>query len=102
MAKRKTPKVKDLRPEKITDEQLAKMRQVVSAINKAQMDIGIVEVRKHEALHAITQMQTQIVELQNEFKEQYGTDDINIADGTIKYNDDNNEANKKDNNREGL
>ena len=102
MAKRKTPKVKDLRPEKITDEQLAKMRQVVSAINKAQMDVGIIEVRKHEALHAITQMQTQIVELQNEFKEQYGTDDINIADGTIKYNDDNNEANKKDNNREGL
>ena len=102
MAKRKTPKVKDLRPEKITDEQLAKMRQVVSAINKAQMDVGIIEVRKHEALHAITQMQTQIVELQNEFKEQYGTDDINIADGTIKYNDDNNEANKKDNDREGL
>ena len=99
MAKRKTPKVKDLRPEKITDEQLAKMRQVVSAINKAQMDIGIVEVRKHEALHAITQMQTQIVELQNEFKEQYGTDDINIADGTIKYNDDNNKDNKKDNDR---
>ena len=102
MAKRKTPKVKDLRPEKITDEQLAKMRQVVSAINKAQMDVGIIEVRKHEALHAITQMQTQIVELQNEFKEQYGTDDINIADGTIKYYDDNNEANKKDNDREGL
>ena len=102
MAKRKTPKVKDLRPEKITDEQLTNMRQVVSAINKAQMDVGIIEVRKHEALHAITQMQTQIVELQNEFKEQYGTDDINIADGTIKYNDDNNEANKKNNDREGL
>ena len=99
MAKRKTPKVKDLRPEKITDEQLAKMRQVVSAINKAQMDIGIIEVRKHEALPAITQMQTQIVELQNEFKEQYGTDDINIADGTIKYNDDNNQVNKKNNGR---
>ena len=99
MAKRKTPKVKDLRPEKITDEQLAKMRQVVSAINKAQMDVGIIEVRKHEALHAITQMQTQIVELQNEFKEQYCTDDINIADATIKYNDDNNQVNKKNNGR---
>ena len=85
MAKRKTPKVKDLRPEKITDVQLTNMREVVTAINKAQMDLGVIEVRKHEILHAVTQMQIKITELQNEFKEQYGTDDINIADGsTIK------------------
>ena len=102
MAKRKTPKVKDLRLEKITDVQLTNMREVVTAINKAQMDLGVIEVRKHEILHAVTQMQIKITELQNEFKEQYGTDDINIADGTIKYNDDNNEANKKNNDREGL
>ena len=44
-------------------------------------------------------MQIKITELQNEFKEQYGTDDINIADGTIKYNDDNNQVNKKNNGR---
>ena len=101
MAKRKTPKTVELkaRAEKVTDEQLSKMREVVTAINKAQMDIGVIEVRKHEALHAIIQMQQVVQELQAEFKEQYGTNDINIADGTIKYNDDNNEDDKKDNDR---
>ena len=104
MAKRKTPKgekIVDLKPkaDKITDEQLSKMREVVTSINKAQMDIGAIEARKHEALHAVVQMQQIIQELQKEFKEQYGTDDINIADGTIKYNDDNNKTDKKDNDR---
>ncbi len=104
MAKRKTPKgdnIVDLKPkaDKITDEQLSRMREVVTSINKAQMDIGAIETRKHEALHAIIQMQQVIQELQKEFKKQYGTDDVNIADGTIKYNDDNNEADKKNNDR---
>ena len=50
MAKRKTPKVKDLRPEKITDEQLKKVQDVVNNLNRSQMDIGQIESRKHEIL----------------------------------------------------
>ena len=98
MAKRKTPKVKDLRPETISKEQLQELRSVVTAMNRAQMDIGSMEARKHEALHAVLQMQVQLESMRSSFKEQYGTDDINIADGKIKYNDDNKD-NKKDNDR---
>jgi len=51
-------------------------------------------------LHMIATMQDVIEELREEFKKDYGTDEINIVDGTIKYNEnDNNEANKKDNHR---
>ena len=108
MAKRKTPKgekIVDLKPkaEKITEEQLKELRSVVTNLNRAQMDIGSIEVRKHEALHAVLQMQMLIEEMRKRFKDEYGSDDINIADGTIKYNEnDTNEANKKDNDREGL
>ena len=37
-----------------------------------------------------------------EFKEKYGEFDVNIMDGTIKYNEDDNETDTKDNDREGL
>ena len=37
MAKRKTPKVTNLRPEKITDEQLKEVQQVISASNQIKL-----------------------------------------------------------------
>jgi len=100
MAKRKTPKTVDLKPqaEKITDQQLEKLQQTVKSVQMAQSDIGALEAGKHEALHAVLQMQSVLMQLQGEFKKEYGTDDINIADGKIKYNDDK-QADKKDNDR---
>ena len=98
MAKRKTPKVKDLRPETITDEQLKKLQQVVKNIQMTQTDIGVIESRKHEALHALMGMQQMVNDLQQEFTKDYGTCDVNITDGKIKYND-TDETNKKDNDR---
>ena len=38
MAKTKTPKVKDLRPDKISDIQLKKVQGLVNAINRAQLE----------------------------------------------------------------
>ena len=100
MAKRKTPKTVDLKPqaERITDQQLEKLQQTVKSVQMAQSDIGALEARKHEALHAVLQMQSVLMQLQEEFKKEYGTDDMNIADGKIKYNDDK-QADKKDNDR---
>jgi len=98
MAKRKTPKVKDLRPETISKEQLERLQKAVKGINMAQSDIGALELRKHEAMHAVTQMQALITELQKEFNNDYGTDNVSITDGKIVYND-TDEADKKDNDR---
>tara|TARA_R110000824_G_scaffold176721_1_gene355868 strand:+ start:199 stop:477 length:279 start_codon:yes stop_codon:yes gene_type:complete len=87
MGKKKN-KVVDLKPEKISDEQLKDLQQVVTAINKLQFDIGTMEAQKHEALHALFQGRDKLNNVQTEMKEQYGTNDINIQDGTINYKDD--------------
>tara|TARA_R100000388_G_scaffold87750_2_gene67765 strand:+ start:1734 stop:2039 length:306 start_codon:yes stop_codon:yes gene_type:complete len=101
MAKRKTPKAEkivDLKPkaEKVTEEQLTKVQNIVNTINRAQMDLGMMETRKHQVLHSITVMQDELSVMQVEFNEQYGTSDINIQDGTINYKEENVKADKKD------
>ena len=101
MAKRKTPKAEkviDLAPkaEKITDEQLAKVQSTISSINNHQMELGRMEARKHQMLHFLAGINDELVLIQSELKEQYGTDDINIQDGTINYPSENGETDKKD------
>ena len=101
MAKRKTPKTEkiiDLIPkaEKITDEQLKKVQETVNNLNRSQMEIGQMESRKHELLHGVGGLRDDLAKLQTEFQKDYGTFDINIEDGTIKYPKDNGEADKKD------
>jgi len=88
MAKRKTPKVKDLRPEKINNEQLNKVQSVINEINRSQLEIGSMESRKHSLLHGIARSQEELQEMQKEFEKDYGTSNINIKDGTINYNED--------------
>ena len=59
------------------------------------MDIGTMEVKKHELMHSVAGLRDQLIVLQQEFEKQYGTFDINILDGTINYPE-NGEADKKD------
>ena len=102
MAKRKTPKTVDLKPraEKITDQQLERLQKAAQGINKMQSELGALETRKHSILHMVATMQDVIEELREEFKKDYGSDEVNIMDGTIKYNENgNNETNPKDNGR---
>jgi predicted nuclease with TOPRIM domain len=80
-------KVIDLKPkaEKVTEEELAKLQTVVNRINSVQFRIGQVESQKHEMLHQHSQLQGQVIKLQNELSEAYGTFDVNLEDGTINY-----------------
>ena len=93
----KKEKVVDLKPkaEKISEEQLKKVQDTVNSINRSQMDIGTMEVKKHELMHSVAGLRDQLIVLQQEFEKQYGTFDINILDGTINYPE-NGEADKKD------
>ena len=88
MGKKKKEKVVDLKPEKISEEQLKELQTVVTAINKLQFDIGQMEVQKHNAMHALFQGNDRLNQMQEGFKEQYGTNDINIQDGVINYEED--------------
>ena len=87
MGKKKKEEVVDLKPEKISEEERNELQQVVAAINKVQFDIGTMEAQKHNLLHALFQGNDKLNGLQAKFEEQYGTRDINIQDGTLKYKD---------------
>tara|TARA_R110002020_G_scaffold38486_1_gene115664 strand:- start:1048 stop:1335 length:288 start_codon:yes stop_codon:yes gene_type:complete len=93
----KKEKVIDLKPktEKITDEQLRKVQDVINAINRSQLEIGSIETRKHEILHGMSELKDRLELLQGEFEKEYGTCDINIQDGKINYSEDG-EVDKKD------
>ena len=86
----KKEKILDLKskPEKITDEQLKNVQNTINGINRAQIEIGQMEIQKHEIMHNIAGLRDKLALLQNEFQKEYGTIDINVQDGTIKYEED--------------
>jgi len=91
MAKGTNAKIKELKgikPEKITDEQLKKVQSTVNVINRGQMELGSMEIQKHEIIHDMAIRRDELTLLQSEFEKEYGTIDINIQTGTINYGDD--------------
>ena len=85
---KKIKELKGIKPEKITAEQLEKVQNTVNGINRAQLEIGSMELKKHEMLHQIAGLRDELTLLQGEFEKDYGTFDINIQDGVINYDKD--------------
>ena len=69
--------------EKITEEQLEKLQNVVKSIQTLQSEIGGLEAKKHVFLHQLLATQEVLQGLQEELKEQYGEVSISIEDGSI-------------------
>ena len=96
MAKTKTKKVEEAidlsKPEKVTAQQLKDIQTIVDRINNAQMNIGQLEARKHQVLHMIAGTNDELTLLQSKLQEEYGTNDVNIQDGTINYPKENGET----------
>ena len=91
----KIKELKGIKPEKITDKQLKKVQDTVNSINRAQLEIGSMELKKHELMHNIAGLRDELTLLQGEFEKDYGTFDINIQDGKINYPE-NGETDKED------
>ena len=85
---KKKEKVIDLKPEKISDEELKELQNVISAINKLKFDIGVMEAQKFGALQALSQGADALTSAQSRLLEDYGTIDINVQDGAINYKKD--------------
>ncbi len=83
MAKRKNKKTE--KATKITNDELNKVQSIINNINRAQLEIGSFESKKHNLLHHVSVMQEELGKMQGEFEKAYGTSDINIQDGTINY-----------------
>ena len=91
MAKTKTKKAS--KPSKVTNDELNKIQDIVNNINRAQLEIGSFESKKHNLLHHISSLQETLGQMQTEFEKTYGTSDINIQDGTINYSKENGKTN---------
>lgn len=81
----KIKELKGVKPEKVNEEQLKKIQKLVDTVNRAQMDVGALESRKHQLLHFLAGTNDELQLVQDELMKEYGTNDINIQDGTIKY-----------------
>jgi|14BtaG_2_1085337.scaffolds.fasta_scaffold00550_12 uncharacterized small protein (DUF1192 family) len=88
MAKRKTPKVENLKPTNITEEELKGLRELVGRINMIQREIGQLEQQKYGALKALESVQQQVAGLQAELEKVYGKADVDVRDGKITYHTD--------------
>tara|TARA_B100000424_G_C22864998_1_gene460738 strand:+ start:557 stop:829 length:273 start_codon:yes stop_codon:yes gene_type:complete len=86
----KKEKLVDLKAkvEKISDEHLKDIQEKVNMVNNLQYNIGKVEAQKHNLLHELALAQNKIIEMQDVLQKEYGTNDINIADGTINWEKD--------------
>jgi len=88
----KIKELKGIKPEKINDEQLKKVQDTVNSLNRLQLEIGSMEVKKHETMHQVAGLRDELTVLQVEFEKEYGTFDINIQDGAINYPKENGQA----------
>jgi hypothetical protein len=100
MAKRKTKKAEeviDLTPkaEKINEQQLAKLQSTIKSMDQFTNDIGRMEIQKQGLVKAMDRLSNDINKMRMDFSREYGTDDINIHDGTINYQE-NGEVNQED------
>jgi len=68
---------------KIKKDQLKKLQEFVGTINNLQMQVGGFELQKHQALHQMSEVQGQLNEYQKELEAEYGKVSINLQDGTI-------------------
>ena len=88
MAKNTAKKIKELKaekPSKITNEELNQVQEIINGINRAQIEMGSIECKKHSLLPYVSGLQEKLADKQARFENTYGTADINIQDGTINY-----------------
>ena len=88
MAKNTSKKIKELRgekPTKISNEHLNKMQDIINNLNRGQLQIGDLETKKYMLLEHVTHFQNELMKIQKEMKEEYGTDNINIQTGELSY-----------------
>ena len=68
---------------KITEEQLKNLQDLVAKINNAAAQLGNIEMQKHQLLHASNTFQSDLNKLQKSLEEEYGKVSVNIQDGTF-------------------
>ena len=95
MAKKEKEIELKVKAEKISEEHLKELQQLVNGVNGIQFNIGKIESQKHEMLHQLTVVQQKISQMQDTLQKEYGTFDVNVNDGTINWPEDKKEEDEK-------
>tara|TARA_R110002020_G_scaffold9624_4_gene37831 strand:+ start:818 stop:1123 length:306 start_codon:yes stop_codon:yes gene_type:complete len=82
--KEKTIELKQ-RVEKISEEHLKELQNLVNGINGTQFNIGKIEAQKHELLHNLSVIQNRVQLMQDTLTKEYGSYDVSLEDGTINW-----------------
>jgi predicted esterase len=87
MAKKKTKKeVPVIGGKFITSDELTSVKAAVEAVNRLQMQVGGIELQKHDLMHTM-KMKTDVLEaVQKTLEEKYGDVSIDIVTGEMKDN----------------
>ncbi len=87
MAKKKTKKeVPVIGGKFITNDELTSVKAAVEAVNRLQMQVGGIELQKHDLMHTM-KMKTDVLEaVQKTLEEKYGDVSIDIVTGEMKEN----------------
>ena len=72
---------------KIKKDELENLQSLVQKVNELQLQIGGVEVQKHELLHMMGALRSQLDTLQNKLQEDYGDVKVDIKSGEIQPNE---------------
>ena len=81
----KIKELKSIKPEKVNEEELKQIQALVNNINQLTMQVGRAENQKHGFLHKLAGVNDEMMLTQEKLMKQYGTNDVNITDGTINY-----------------
>ena len=89
MAKRKTPKVKDLKvkADKLEEQELDNLQTLVKSIDALHLNIGRTRAAEHSMLHTLAGKQDEVKLMQANLQDKYGDADIDVRTGSLKYND---------------
>ena len=69
---------------KVTAEELKNIQDRVSDINRAQMEVGGLEVQKHLAVEKLKEAQSALQVVQQSLETKYGKVSVNLNDGSLK------------------
>tara|TARA_R100000005_G_C4998725_1_gene205375 strand:+ start:2740 stop:2988 length:249 start_codon:yes stop_codon:yes gene_type:complete len=78
---------------KISKKELENLRGLLGKINQNQIQIGVLEVQKSEAVDTVKALRQQVIVVQGDLEKKYGPVNVNIQDGTITERD--GDVNKK-------
>jgi hypothetical protein len=91
----KIKELKGIKPEKITEQELAQLQAAIKTIDNLTADVGSIEVRKHSLLKAMESVHSRLEAQRAILEKEYGTDNISIQDGIISYPDTNTQSDVK-------